>query len=80
MSSLTIFLARFLGLYCILVALAVMIWKQAKIGAIKALIRDPPLLLVAEVLALAAGIAMIVGHNICQAGRCPSSSLSSDGY
>jgi hypothetical protein len=69
MSSLTIFLAKFLGLYCIVVALAMMIRKQSKIGAIKALIGDPPLLLLAEVLALAAGIAMIVGRNIWALAR-----------
>jgi hypothetical protein len=66
-SSLTIFLAKFVGLYCLAVALAVKARKQSEIGAIKALISDPPLLL-AEVFALAAGIAMILGHNIWSGG------------
>ena len=57
MSSLTIFLAKLLGLYCIVVALAMMTRKQSTIAALEALIRDPPLLLLAEVLTLAAGIA-----------------------
>jgi hypothetical protein len=70
-SSLTIFLAKFLGLYCIVVALVMMLRKQPTIAAIKALLRDPPLLLLAEVLTLAAGIAMIVGHNIWSGGALP---------
>lgn len=70
-SSLTIFLAKFLGLYCIVVALAMTIRRQSTIAAIEALIRDPPLLLLAEVLTLAAGIAMIVGHNVWSGGALP---------
>jgi hypothetical protein len=57
-------LARFFGLYCIVMALAMIIRKKGTVAAIGALVRDPPLLLSAELLALAADIAMIVGHNI----------------
>ena len=64
MSLLTIFLAKFLGLYCIVVALAMMIRKQSIVATILAMLRDPPLLLFVEVVGLAAGLAMIVGHNI----------------
>jgi hypothetical protein len=71
MSSLTIFLAKFLGLYCIVVALTMMIRKQSTIAAIQALLNDPPLLLFVEVLGLAAGLAMIVGHNIWSGGALP---------
>jgi len=71
MSSLTIFLAKFFGLYCIVVALAMMIRKQSTVATIQALLRDPPLLLFVEVLGLAAGLAMIVGHNIWSGGALP---------
>ena len=71
MSPLTIFLAKLLGLYCIVVALAMMIRKQSTVATIQALLRDPPLLLFVEVLGLAAGLAMIVGHNIWSGGALP---------
>jgi len=71
MSSLTIFLAKFFGLYCIVVALAMTIRKQSTVATIQALLRDPPLLLFVEVLGLAAGLAMIVGHNIWSGGALP---------
>jgi hypothetical protein len=71
MSLLTIFLAKFLGLYCIVVALAMMIRKQSIVATILAMLRDPPLLLFVEVVGLAAGLAMIVGHNIWSGGPLP---------
>jgi hypothetical protein len=57
MSPLTIFLAKFLGLYCIIVALAMMTRKQSAVATIEALIGNPPLLLFVEVIGLAGGLA-----------------------
>jgi hypothetical protein len=71
MSPLTIFLAKFLGLYCIIVALAMMTRKQTAVATIKALIGNPPLLLFVEVLGLAGGLAMIIGHNVWSGGALP---------
>ena len=71
MSSLTIFLAKFFGLYCIVVALGMMMRKQSTVATIQAMLRDPPLLLFVEVVGLAAGLAMIVGHNIWSGGALP---------
>jgi hypothetical protein len=71
MSPLTIFLAKFLGLYCIIVAMAMMTRKQAAIATIKALIANPPVLLFVEVVGLAGGLAMIIGHNIWSGGALP---------
>jgi hypothetical protein len=71
MSLLTIFLAKLLGLYCIIVALAVMTRKQSTVATLKALIANPPLLLLVEVLGLAGGLAMIIGHNIWSGGALP---------
>jgi hypothetical protein len=53
MSPLTIFLAKLLGLYCIIVALAMMTRRESAIATMKALIANPPLLLFVEVLGLA---------------------------
>ena len=71
MPPLTIFLAKLLGLYCIIVALAMMTRKKSAIATLNALIRNPPLLLLAEVLGLAAGLALVLGHNIWSGGALP---------
>ena len=71
MLPLTIFLGKLIGLYCIIVALAMMAHKQSAVATVKALIRNPPLLLFAEVLGLAAGLAMVLGHNIWSGGALP---------
>jgi hypothetical protein len=73
MLPLTIFLAKVLGLYCIIiiVALAMMTRKQNAVATVNALIRNPPLLLFVEVLGLAGGLAMVVGHNIWSSGALP---------
>jgi hypothetical protein len=71
MSPITIFLAKLLGLYCIIVALAMMVRKQSAVAAVKEFISNPALLLFAEVLGLACGLAMILGHNIWSGGALP---------
>ena len=71
MSPLTIFLAKLLGLYCIIVALVMMMRKRSAVATVKALITNPPLLLLVEVLGLAGGLAMIIGHNIWSGGALP---------
>jgi hypothetical protein len=71
MSPLTIFLAKLLGLYCIIVALAMTTRKQNTVATIKALIGNPPLLLIVEVFGLAGGLALIIGHNIWSGGALP---------
>jgi hypothetical protein len=68
---LTIFLGKLIGLYCIIVALVLTAHKQSAIATVNALIRNPPLLLFVEVLGLAAGLAMVLGHNIWSGGVLP---------
>ena len=71
MSPLTIFLAKLLGLYCIIAALAMMTRKQSAVATVRGLIASPPLLLLVEVIGLAGGLAMILGHNIWSGGALP---------
>ena len=52
MSPLTIFLAKLLGLYCIIFALAMMTRKQNAVATVKAFIANPPLLLFAHIIRL----------------------------
>ncbi len=71
MSPLTVFLGKLIGLYCIIVALALTAHKQRTVETVHALIRNPPLLLFVEVIALIAGMAMVLGHNIWSGGALP---------
>ncbi len=71
MLPLTIFLGKLLGLYCIIFALAMMSQKQRIVATMNALIRNPPLLLYVELIGLAAGLAMALGHNIWSGGALP---------
>jgi len=71
MSPLTIFLAKLLGLYRIIAALAMMTRKQSAVTTVRGLIASPPLLLLVEVIGLAGGLAMILGHNIWSGGALP---------
>ena len=59
MLPLTIFLGKLIGLYCIILALAMMRHKQSAVATMNALIRNPPLVLFVEMLGLAAGLAMV---------------------
>ena len=64
MSPLTIFLAKLLGLYCIILALTMMVRGQNAAATMRTLVLNPPLLLFVEVIGLAIGLAMVMGHNI----------------
>jgi vacuolar-type H+-ATPase subunit I/STV1 len=68
MSPRTIFLSRLIGLYCIFVALSMMIRRQAMVGTVNGLLQNPPMMLILGVIALAAGLAMVLAHNIWSGG------------
>ena len=46
--------------------------KQSAVSTVKALIGNPPLLLLVEVIGLAGGLAMIISHNIWSGGALPA--------
>jgi hypothetical protein len=71
MSPLTIFLAKLLGLYCVILALTMIVRGQSAVAAMKALVANPSLLLFAEVIGLALGLAMVLSHNIWSGGALP---------
>jgi len=68
MSRLTVFLARLIGLYCIVVALALAVHKQASLSTVDALVHSPDILLVIGIAALTLGLAMVLRHNIWSGG------------
>jgi hypothetical protein len=71
MTSRTTYLARLIGLYCILIALALSIRGQATVQTVTAMLHDPSMLLLLGVIALAAGLAMILAHNVWSGGALP---------
>jgi hypothetical protein len=71
MSPRTAFLSRLLGLYCILVSLAMLTHKQATVEAVTALVHNPPLLLVVGVIVVTAGLAIVLGHDVWSGGVLP---------
>ena len=66
--QLTHFLAQFLGLYCVIVAVVMFVRKQAMIGIVMGLIQNSPLLFLVEILGLITGLAMVLGHNVWSRG------------
>jgi len=71
MSSRTIFLARLIGLYSLIVSLAMMLHGHDSILMVEAIVRSSPLLFIAGMLALIAGLAIVLGHNIWSGGALP---------
>jgi putative exporter of polyketide antibiotics len=68
MSPRTPFLSRLIGLYAILVALSMFSRGQATVETVAALLQNPSMVFVLGVVMLAAGLAMVLAHNIWSAG------------
>jgi len=68
MSARTIYLSRLIGLYCLLVGLAMVMQKQVTIETVKAMIRDEPLMLFIGIVTVAAGLAVVLAHNVWRGG------------
>ena len=68
MSRLTVFLARFIGLSTVLLVVALLVRGSAMV---EAAVGDGPVMLVYAIISLAAGLAMILGHNVWSGGTLP---------
>ena len=68
MSQLTVFLARFIGLFIVLVVVAIVVRGSA---TVETAIASGPVMLVYALLSLAVGLAMILGHNVWSGGALP---------
>jgi len=68
MSRLTVYLARLIGLSTIVLVGAFMVRGSALITATVA---DSPVILVYAIFSLAAGLAIIIGHNVWSGGTLP---------
>lgn len=67
----TQFLARLIGLYCLLAALVMLLRREAWVAAVTALLRDPPLLLLLGSIVVAVGLALVLAHNVWSGGALP---------
>jgi hypothetical protein len=68
MGARTIFLSRLIGLFAILIALAIFLRKVDFIDTATALVRNGPVVLIFGIVALAAGLAMVLAHNVWSGG------------
>jgi len=68
MSRLTIFLARLIGLFTVLLIAALVLRGSSMV---ETLIADRPLMLTYAIISLAIGLAMILGHNVWSGGALP---------
>jgi hypothetical protein len=68
MSPRTLFLSRLIGLYCIVIALSMMTRRQATVETVTALLQNPSMMLIVGVVTLAAGLVMVLTHNIWSGG------------
>jgi hypothetical protein len=68
MSRLTVFLARAIGLFTVVLVAALLVRGSA---IIEASVADGPVMLVYATISLAMGIAMALGHNVWSGGALP---------
>ncbi len=68
MTARTLFLARLIGLYCIVCSLAEMIHRQATLDAVGALLGNPSAVLWVGMTSVLIGLAMVLGHNLWRGG------------
>ena len=71
MSQRTRFLSRLIGICAILVSLSVITRKQAAVEMLTAFVHDSPLLFIVSVMTVAAGLAIILSHNVWSGGALP---------
>ena len=71
MPRLTIYLARFIGLFLLIVSLSMFLDRDSIIEMATALIDDRALLLIVGLIALGIGLAIVVGHNVWSGGPMP---------
>ena len=68
MSACTVFLARLFGLYCIIIAAAMLPQAETFVTIVHAFVADAPLVLIAGVFTLFGGLALVLLHNYWSGG------------
>lgn len=71
MSPRTAFLSKLIGLYSIVVSLAMFTHREATVEMITAALHSSPILFLFGIVALTGGLAMVLGHNVWSGGATP---------
>ena len=71
MSARTLFIARLMGLYLLAAAVTMLTHKQAIVGIENTMVHDAALLYLIGLITLAAGLAVVLGHNVWHGGALP---------
>jgi hypothetical protein len=66
--DLTHFLARLIGLYCIILSVVMFVRKLVIIEIAKQLVQNQPVYFILQILTLIAGLAMVLAHNVWSTG------------
>jgi hypothetical protein len=64
MSTRTAFLSKLIGLYCLIVALSMLVHREATVVAVNLLVHNPAALLLGGFIALMVGLAIVLGHDV----------------
>jgi hypothetical protein len=64
----TVFLGRLAGLYCLVLAVAMLLRRQETLDLFTAFVRSPVAIYLTGIFALILGLAMILGHNYWSGG------------
>jgi uncharacterized membrane protein YsdA (DUF1294 family) len=70
MAPLTIYLSRLIGLLTLIAALSMLADKPQAIDRVRAVVEDRPALLILGVLGTAAGLAVVLGHQVWSGACC----------
>ena len=68
MSLTTVFLGRLLGLYLIAIAVAILASRRRALATLDEMARSGPWMLFSGMVATAAGLAIVLGHNVWTGG------------
>ena len=71
MTPLTIYLSRLIGLFILIIALAMLANKPQAMDTVRAVVQDRPVLLTLGMLGTAAGLAVVLGHHVWSGGVLP---------
>jgi hypothetical protein len=71
MKPLTRYLGRLLGLFTLITSFWLLVERQTAVSTIPALLGNRPVMVVFAIIALAAGLAVVLAHNIWSGGPLP---------
>ncbi len=71
MSTTTIFLGRLLGLYLVAISVGMLANRRRTLATLDEMARSGPWMLFSGMVATAAGLAVVLGHNVWSGGALP---------